>query len=51
MDLAERYGFIVQAYGGTATLATHRVYVEQLGADEEAKRLRMCNVDMAKEER
>ena len=23
MDLAQKYGFIVQAYGGVATLATH----------------------------
>lgn len=31
MKLAEKYGFIIQAYGGTATLATHRNQLEQLG--------------------
>ncbi len=34
MDLAERYGFILQAYGGTATLATHRNQLEELGETE-----------------
>lgn len=28
MKLAEQYGFIVQAYGGTATLATHEAQRE-----------------------
>ena len=31
MELAERYGFIAQAYGGTALLLTHRVQLEQYG--------------------
>ncbi len=25
MELAEKYGFIISAYGGVATLATHEV--------------------------
>jgi len=29
MKLAECYGFIIQAYGGVATLATHDVQKEQ----------------------
>ena len=28
MKLAEKYGFIVNAYGGTATLATHENQIE-----------------------
>ena len=31
VELAERYGFIAQAYGGTALLLTHRVQLEQYG--------------------
>ena len=31
MELAERYGFIAQAYGGSALLLTHRVQLEQYG--------------------
>lgn len=50
MELAERYGFIVQTFGGTATIATHGAFVEELGADDEARRLRMCDVDMEMEE-
>lgn len=46
LELAEQYGFIVQSFGGTATLATHTEYIEQLGHDKEAQRLRMCNVEM-----
>lgn len=46
MELAEKYGFIVQSFGGTATLATHAEYIEQLGMDKAAQRLRMCDVEM-----
>lgn len=46
MKLAERYGFIVQSFGGTATLATHTEYIEQLGHYKAAQRLRTCNVEM-----
>lgn len=31
MDLARQYGFIAQAYGGTALLITHRVQLEEYG--------------------
>lgn len=31
MELAKKYGFIVRAYGGTATLATHEAQLEALG--------------------
>lgn len=31
MELAEKYGFILQAYGGTATLATHQNQLKELG--------------------
>lgn len=34
MNLAEQYGFIVQAYGGTATLATHAVQRETFGEEQ-----------------
>lgn len=34
MELAERYGFIVQAYGGTAILITHRNQLKQYGEPE-----------------
>lgn len=40
MELAQRYGFIVQAYGGTATLATNAEQIEQLGLDGKVKQLR-----------
>lgn len=31
MDAAKKYGFIAQAYGGTALLLTHRVQLEEYG--------------------
>lgn len=34
MKLAEQYGFICQAYGGTATLATHKNQLEALGEEK-----------------
>jgi len=37
MDLAEKYGFIGQAFGGTAVLLTHK---NQLEADGEEKYIR-----------
>lgn len=33
MKLAEEYGFIVQAYAGVATLATHQVQKKELGEE------------------
>lgn len=40
MKLAEGCGFIVQAFGGTATLATNEEQVRQLGAGQKAALLR-----------
>ena len=40
MRLAESYGFILQAYGGVAALATNEVQVEELGAERKARMLR-----------
>lgn len=34
MSLARKYGFIVQAYGGVATLATHEVQKKELGEEK-----------------
>lgn len=34
MELAEKYGFILRAYGGTATLATHQNQLKELGEPE-----------------
>lgn len=31
MELAEKYGFILQAYGGTAMLATHKSQIDACG--------------------
>ena len=33
MELAVKYGFITQAYGGTATLATHKNQLEAYRAE------------------
>lgn len=33
MELAKGYGFITQAYGGTAILMTHRNQLEALGEE------------------
>ena len=41
MELAERYGFILQAYGGTATLATHHNQLKELGEPEYLRILQM----------
>lgn len=46
MALAERLGFIVTAYGGTATIATYGEVADQLGLEACAKRLRTCNIDV-----
>lgn len=31
MDLAEKYGFITQAYGGVAVLSTHKNQIDSFG--------------------
>jgi hypothetical protein len=33
LKLAEQHGFIVQAFGGAAVLATHAVQIEQYGEE------------------
>ncbi len=47
MELAVRYGFITQAYGGTATLATHKNQLEAYRAENYIERQReMHRIDM-----
>lgn len=46
MKLAEKYGFIMQSYGGVATLATNSEYRRVNGSKALADRLRMQNVDI-----
>ena len=46
MKLAEKYGFIMQSYGGVATLATNAEYRNVNGSKALADRLRMQNVDI-----
>ena len=46
MRLAERYGFISQAYGGAAIVTTNHAYLEANGPKELARRLRMQNVEI-----
>ena len=38
MELAVKYGFITQAYGGTATLATHKNQLEVFRAENYIRR-------------
>ena len=46
MRLAERYGFITYAYGGVATLATNKAYLEANSPKELANRLRTNSVEL-----
>ena len=46
MRLAEAYGFIMQSYGGVATLATNAEYLKANGSKALADRLRMNNVNL-----
>ena len=47
MDLAEKYGFIAQAYGGTAILLTHKNQLKTDGEEEYLFRQRsMFGIDM-----
>ena len=46
MRLAERYGFISQAYGGAAIVTTNHAYLEANGPKRLARRLRMNNVEL-----
>lgn len=48
MELAKKYGFIVGAYGGTATLATHDNQLEAFGEEEYIRKQReLFGVDMS----
>ena len=42
MDLAQKYGFIIQAAGGTATLATHENQIKHFG-EEKYRRIQKMN--------
>lgn len=42
MKLAEKYGFIIFAYGGVVTLATHAVQKEHFG-EEKYKQIQEMN--------
>ncbi len=47
MDLAKKYGFIIGAYGGTATLATHDNQLEAFGEEDYIRKQREMNgIDM-----
>ena len=46
MKLAERYGFISQAYGGAAIVTTNHAYLEANGPKRLARRLRMNDVEL-----
>lgn len=47
MELAVNYGFITQAYGGTATLITHMGQLNALGEEQYIYRQRNMNgIDM-----
>jgi hypothetical protein len=48
MDLAECYGFILNAYGGIATLGTHKNQLENLG-EREYLRIQQMNGHCPKE--
>ena len=37
MDLAQKYGFIVYAHGGTAVIMTHKVQIEEYGKKQYKK--------------
>lgn len=47
LGLAAQYGFVVQAYGGTATLLTHKNQLEAVGEGQYIARQRDMNcIDM-----
>lgn len=47
MELAVKYGFVTQAYGGLATLATHKNQLDGFGAEDYIKRQHDMNrIDM-----
>ena len=47
MELAKKYGFIIAAYGGTATLATHDNQLQVFGEEDYLRKQReMFGFDM-----
>lgn len=47
MELAQKYNFIIQAYGGTATLCTHKVFIQELGEEEYIKHMKnLYNIEL-----
>ena len=46
MDLCQKYGFILQAFGGTATIASPATIRDSFGICELAYRMRINNVDI-----
>lgn len=42
LKLAEKHGFIIQAYGGVATLATHETQLNEFG-EERYKQIQQMN--------
>lgn len=47
MELAKKYGFIIAAYGGTATLATHDNQLEVFGEEDYLRKQReLHGIDM-----
>lgn len=46
MRAGEKFSFIVSAYGGVATVATHAAMREQQGLPGVAARLRMCDAEI-----
>lgn len=48
MELAKKYGFIIGAYGGTATLATHNNQLEVFGEEDYLRKQReLHGIDMS----
>lgn len=50
MELAKKYNFIIQAYAGTATLCTHKTFIQELGKEEYIKHMRnLYNIEFKEE--
>ena len=46
MRKARECGFIIQAYGGTATLCTYEAMLDEVGTDGAVRMLQMSGVDL-----
>ena len=46
MEPAREHGFIVQAYGGTATLATYGAMMDEVGTEGVVRMLQMSGVEL-----